>query len=108
MPGNVAPLREIQAVAPESARVAISLLGGFSVRVDGRLVDGMPSGSQRLLVFLALRERPVSRGVIAGIMWPDATAAHAGDSLRSALARVDRTTREQITLTSAELDSRAT
>jgi len=71
--------------------------------IDGVAADGLPSGSQRLLVFLALRGRPVSRTVVAGIMWPDVTAQHAADSLRSTLARLDRLTRAGITLASAEL-----
>ena len=94
----------VRRVTPSaSARVEVTLLGGFSMRVDDEVVDGLPSGSQRLLVFLALRDRPVSRTAVAGIMWPDVTAQRAADSLRSSLARLDRATRTGITLPSAEL-----
>ena len=34
--------------------IDITVLGGFSVAVDGRPITGLPVGSQRLLVFLSL------------------------------------------------------
>lgn len=83
--------------------IDITVLGGFSVAVDGRPVLGLPVGSQRLLVFLALHDRTVSRASIAAAMWPDATAGHARVSLRSALARLDGLGREVIVAESAAL-----
>ena len=83
--------------------IDIGVLGGFSVSVDGRLVTGLPVGSQRLLVFLALNDRTVSRAAVAAAMWPDVTAEHAGVSLRSALARLDGLGSEAIVAESAAL-----
>jgi DNA-binding SARP family transcriptional activator len=71
-----------------AAPIVVSLLGSFSVSIDGESVSGLPTGSQRLLAFLALNRASISRTAIAGTMWPDVTAQRAGDSLRSALARL--------------------
>jgi DNA-binding SARP family transcriptional activator len=86
-----------------SMRIDISVLGGFSVAIDGRPVTGLPVGSQRLLVFLALHPRPVSRSAIAAAIWPDVSAERAGVSLRSSLARLDGLAREAIVAASATL-----
>jgi len=67
----------------------VALLGTFSVRVGGEVVDSLSSGSQRLLVFLALHDRAVDRIAMAGTMWPESTDHRAGASLRSALSRLD-------------------
>ncbi len=83
--------------------IDIRVLGGFSVSVDGREVTGLPVGSQRLLVFLAVHDRKVARAAIAAAMWPDATSEHAAVSLRSALARLDALGREAIVAESATL-----
>ncbi len=86
-----------------SMRIDIGVLGGFSVAIDGRPVTGLPVGSQRLLVFLALHDRAVSRAAIATAMWPDVSSERAGVSLRSALARLDGLGREAVLAASATL-----
>jgi DNA-binding SARP family transcriptional activator len=48
----------------------------------------MPMSSQRLLAFLALRERPVHRLHIAGTLWLDACEERAGANLRTAIWRL--------------------
>lgn len=68
--------------------IVMSVLEGFDLTVDGTSVDLAP-GSQRLLVFLALRERVITRFALAGTMWPDVSEGRAGDSLRSAIARLE-------------------
>jgi DNA-binding SARP family transcriptional activator/DNA-binding HxlR family transcriptional regulator len=88
--------------------VEFFLLGSFSVRVDGRVIDGLSIGSQRLLVFLALHDRAIARSAMAGRMWPDASEENAGISLRSALSRLDPSTREAISSASAGLSLNAT
>jgi DNA-binding SARP family transcriptional activator/DNA-binding HxlR family transcriptional regulator len=85
------------------AKVEISLLGGFSMTVDGVEVSGLANGSQRLLIFLALHDRTVSRVAMASAMWPDATTRRAAVSLRSALARLDAPTRAGVVAVSATL-----
>jgi DNA-binding SARP family transcriptional activator/DNA-binding HxlR family transcriptional regulator len=88
---------------PEPALIEIGLMGAFVLRVAGRPVDGLSIGSQRLLVFLALHDRAVTRLAMAGTMWPEVSEERAGISLRSALSRLDPTTREAILVASAGL-----
>jgi|SRR5688572_4971498 len=67
---------------------AVSVLGTFDLSIGGQPRRGLPHGSQRLLAFLALRDRSVTRTAIAGTLWPDASEEHAQASLRSALSRL--------------------
>lgn len=83
--------------------IDICVLGGFSVATDGRRVAGLPLGSQRLLVFLAVNDRAMSRAAVAAAMWPDVTSDHAALSLRSALARLDGLGRAMIVAESGTL-----
>jgi DNA-binding SARP family transcriptional activator len=48
----------------------------------------LPELSKRLLVFLALRDRPQRRSFIAGSLWPEKPEARATANLRSALWRM--------------------
>lgn len=68
-------------------RTRLFLLGGFELHQDDGAV-ALPAASQRVLAFLALRERQVSRSVVAGTLWPETTDARAAANLRSALWRV--------------------
>jgi DNA-binding SARP family transcriptional activator/DNA-binding HxlR family transcriptional regulator len=90
--------------ATSKALIEISLLGAFNLNVGGKAISGLSVGSQRLLVFLALHDRAVTRIAVAGTMWPDATDERAGISLRSALSRLDPLTRETILIASAGLE----
>ena len=75
----------------------ISVLGGFRFWVRGK--DALPAlarGSQRLLAFLALRERSVTRAAVAGTLWPEASENHAHASLRSAISRLTLIAHEAI------------
>jgi DNA-binding SARP family transcriptional activator len=64
-------------------------MGSFRFWVSGTdTLPALPGGSQRLLAFLALRERSVMRTAAAGILWPDVSEDHAHASLRSALSRL--------------------
>jgi DNA-binding SARP family transcriptional activator len=69
--------------APE---IRLCLLRGFEVRVDEHPVPLIWSG-QRLVAFLALKDRPLTRSYVAGMLWPETTAIKASASLRSALWR---------------------
>ncbi len=71
------------------------VLGAFGF-ADGNSMIVLPGGSQRLLGFLALQDRTVTRSATAGALWPDSTEEHAHASLRSALSRLDRITRRAI------------
>jgi DNA-binding SARP family transcriptional activator len=76
-----------RARADRAPTFRLELLGGFELRVDGRST-GLPFGSQRLLAFLALRERPVLRAHVAGTLWPESPEVRAAANLRSALWRL--------------------
>ena len=80
----------------------ILLLGAFQF-VDGSSVLVLPGGSERLLAFLALRDRTVTRDATAGALWPNATEAHAHAALRSALSRLGTITRRAVHVTPVNL-----
>lgn len=65
----------------------ITLMGGFLLTIDGVLVN-LPLSSQKLIAFLALESRPVSRQYIACRLWPDTPETRAAGNLRSALWRI--------------------
>ncbi|MBA2496910.1 MAG: SARP family transcriptional regulator [Acidimicrobiia bacterium] len=78
------------------------LLGGFELHEAGEVVD-MPAASQRVLAFLALQQRRVSRPLLAGTLWPETTDARAGANLRSALWRLRRPGHDLLTCTPTHL-----
>jgi len=67
-------------------RLSVGLLGGFQLSLGQGLLAPVSGASQRLLAFLALRQRPLSRTLVAETLWPDTSDARAHASLRSALA----------------------
>ena len=84
----------VEAVRPPRIRdgdatVVISLLGGFRVTIAGGDDVGVSFGAQRMLAFLALRNRTAKRATIAGTLWPDVPQDRAFASLRAALARLN-------------------
>lgn len=68
---------------------AIGLTGGFRLFVAGRAV-AVPHSAEKVVAFLALAARPVSRGRLAGTLWLDAREPLAAKSLRTALWRLNR------------------
>jgi DNA-binding SARP family transcriptional activator len=81
----------------------LSVLGTFQFWVANEALPTLAGGSQRLLAFLALRDRAVTRVAAAGTLWPDATQSHAFSSLRSALSRLDEVTRDAVVATPLDL-----
>jgi DNA-binding SARP family transcriptional activator len=71
-------------------RVELRLVNGFEVRCAGEPVE-LPLTAQRLVAFLALHERPMQRGYVAGKLWLDTGEERAFGSLRSAIWRVKQT-----------------
>ena len=67
---------------------ALQLLGGFSLHHDGAVLD-VPWGGQRLLGFLAVHRRPLTRSFVAGSLWPDTSDRKACANLRSTLWRLN-------------------
>ena len=87
-----------------SAPLAIAVLGGFRFWIRGRdALPTLPGGSQRLLAFLALRERSIMRSAAAGTLWPEASEDHAHASLRSAISRLSHAAHEAIVVSPSEL-----
>ena len=87
-----------------SGPLQIAVLGGFRLWVRGRdALAALPGGSQRLLAFLALRERSVMRTAAAGTLWPEASEEHAHASLRSAISRLTLLAHEAIVVSVHDL-----
>lgn len=74
-------------LAPTSSSFALSLLGRFELAHESVSVPVAPA-SQRLLAFVALAKRRVSRDMAAGILWPESSERCAHANLRAALARL--------------------
>jgi len=83
-------------------RAILRLLGAFELTWDGEPV-ALPLPAQRLLAFLALRERPVVRAHVAEALWLDSTEERACGSLRSALWRLRRPGHELVDVTNGRL-----
>lgn len=101
MAAGPAPVRRV--ILPCRAGLRVGLLGGFQLSSPEGVLPGAAAGSQRLLAFLALRSRPVTRTVVAGSLWPEASDARAHASLRSALARIRGSVRSAILTTFADI-----
>ena len=70
-----------------NASVSLSLLSGFQL-LRGALPVHIPLNAQRLVAFLALKERALLRSYVAGCLWPDKTEGRAAANVRSALWRL--------------------
>jgi DNA-binding SARP family transcriptional activator len=77
---------DIDSSRAEPRVVRLSLLGGFELSRAGVGV-ALPLAAQRVLAFLALQERPVQRGYVAGRLWLHASEQRANASLRTTLWR---------------------
>ena len=91
--------------SPDGAtrELELSLMGAFQLS-EGAVPVVLPGGSQRLLAFLALHERPVARAAAAGALWPDVSETQAHANLRSAIWRLDKITREAMRVDVLELE----
>jgi len=75
--------------APSVGERMVHLLGQFRVTEGGRPVP-LPSGTHRLIAFLALQGHPVERGYASSCLWLDKTDDRAAANLRSTLWRLRR------------------
>jgi DNA-binding SARP family transcriptional activator len=89
-------------VVHPTAGVSLSLLGSFELTSAEGPVS-LPVPAQRLLAFVALRDRPVLRTYAAEMLWLDSTEQRACGSLRSALWRLRRPGFELVEATSGRL-----
>ena len=83
--------------------IEISVLGTFRFWARGKALPAVRGGSQRLLALLALRDRALTRASVAGTLWPESSEDHAYSSLRSALGRLSRVTRDAVVVTPLDL-----
>jgi DNA-binding SARP family transcriptional activator len=75
---------------PSVGYMRLTLLGGFALRI-GTETLALPVSAQRVLAFVALHGSAcLSRSLMAGSLWPDATEQHATGNLRTALWRLRR------------------
>jgi DNA-binding SARP family transcriptional activator/predicted ATPase len=74
------------------AHLSLSCLGPFQVTLDGQPVTGFKSNKVRaLLAYLAVEaDRPHSRELLAGLLWPDWPDRDALSNLRYALSNLRR------------------
>ncbi len=91
------------------AHLALSLLGSFQARLDGRLLNGFESDKARaLLAYLAVEGgRPQPRETLAGLLWPDFPQENAQANLRVVISRLrkllgDRSAAQPILLVTRE------
>jgi DNA-binding SARP family transcriptional activator len=87
----------------ETALMELSLLGGFAFSVRGAAVAGISAGSERLLAYLAVRDRWLTRAEVAGALWPESTGERAGSSLRSAVTRLNNAAPHALRLAGRDL-----
>jgi DNA-binding SARP family transcriptional activator len=78
------------------------LLGGFTLLRDTEEIE-LPMSAQRLVALLALRERPLSRAYLAGVLWPNCRSERSLADLRTALWRVNHCNAEVIAATGIRL-----
>jgi len=66
--------------------LSVTLMGGFSLRVGGRVVAALPRKARALLAYLAMQDgKPISREAMADLLWTDRGAEQARHSLRQTL-----------------------
>jgi DNA-binding SARP family transcriptional activator len=87
----------------DPANLEVRVLGTFRFWARGTALPAVLGGSQRLLALLGLRDRALMRANVAGTLWPESTEEHAYSSLRSALARLSRITRDAVIVTPLDL-----
>jgi DNA-binding SARP family transcriptional activator len=89
--------------AAVAEHLQVSLLGGFRFSAGGDAFLVLPGSAKRLLAFLSLRDRAVTRTAVAGTLWPAVPEHRAYASLRAALSRLDRVARRAVMVTPVSL-----
>lgn len=79
-----------------AATTSVELLGSFRLSCRRRKAF-VPMQSQRLLAYLAIHERPVSRWPLATTLWPFTRESRAQANLRTALWRIRQQAPEALT-----------
>ncbi|WP_228771841.1 AfsR/SARP family transcriptional regulator [Actinokineospora iranica] len=84
-----------QAIPRGGTGVRVSLLGGFRLLADDRVLP-VSGGTERLLAFVALHHQAAGRLLVAGTLWSEVSEVRAYATLRSALSRMDPASRETL------------
>jgi DNA-binding SARP family transcriptional activator len=85
-----------------ASTIRLSLLRRFDVQIGQHSIR-LSSSAQRLVAFLALRDTPVGRLYVAGMLWPETTTERASANLRSSLWRVQRSCKQLIAVSADHL-----
>jgi DNA-binding SARP family transcriptional activator len=80
----------------------LRLLDRFELRSRDRVIP-ITVGPQRLITFLALHNRLLPRGHVAGMLWPDVPADRANANLRASIWRMPSTCRPVIDLSTRHI-----
>ncbi len=86
--------------------LAISVLDTFVFRSEGYVMS-LPAMSRKLLSLLALRGQPMTRLLVAGTLWPEASEQEAACSLRSALWRLKQAAGDALDITTVDVGLRS-
>jgi DNA-binding SARP family transcriptional activator len=89
-------------IAVSAEPIRLKLLGGFTLQRGHEEIVVAPS-AQRLVALLALRDRPLSRAYLAGVLWPDCSAERSLADLRTALWRVNQAPTPLVTISGLRL-----
>ena len=81
------------ASAARSSPLSLSLLGGFELR-DGDGLVSLPLSAQRLVAYLAIHGRPLSREHVSGTLWGEFSSDRSAANLRGAIWRTNRIGRQ--------------
>jgi DNA-binding SARP family transcriptional activator len=85
------------------ASLRLNLIGGFALRRGGQEL-GIAASGQRLIALLALKDRPVGRLRVAGMLWPDYSSRRSLADLRTTLWRVNHSSGPVIAATPSVLN----
>lgn len=76
----------------------LRLMDGFALEMHGREI-ALTQSVQRLLVYLAVHDHPLTRSYVAGGLWPEVTQERAAGNLRSTLWRLRQSGADVVTST---------
>jgi DNA-binding SARP family transcriptional activator len=89
------PVNIVGQMARTDRSLRLRLLGGFELWTSAGLVP-LAWDAQRLLALLAIRDRPLLRAKVSGVLSPDVNDARASYVLRAALWKVRRADRDLV------------
>lgn len=83
-----------------TGQLHIELLGGMTIRHNGKLVTGFESRkAEALLAYLACRQRPFPRPALAALLWDESTPKQALANLRKLLSQLRKQLADYLLIT---------